>query len=104
MRYIHIDDGLRLHFPARSEDFDRGVEIGMLAVLMDQGSVEFTRKIARDNLPQVRVLAKQLGYRVIEGNSYEEWEKAAHGTEDTVSLTFRHGSAKPVLRLVHSAG
>src|SRR3954466_11222284 len=53
MRHIHLDDGLRLRFPGRSEDFDQGVEIGMIAVLMDQGLGEFSRWIARSNLSQV---------------------------------------------------
>lgn len=94
MRHIHLDDGLKLRFPGRSEEFDQGVEIGMLAVLMDQGLREFTRWISRANLDQVRALAKQLGYHVVEGNGDQDW----------VSLCFRYGQAKPVLRLVHSAG
>ena len=94
MRHIHLDDGLRLRFPARSEDFDQGVEIGMLAVLMDQGAREFTRWISRTNLDQARAIAKQLGYHVVEGDGGSDW----------VSLCFRQGHAKPALRLVHSAG
>ena len=96
MRHIHLDDGLRLRFPARSEDFDQGVEIGMIAVLMDQGVQKFSRWISRANLGQVEAIARQLGYHTVEGNGDEEW----------VDLTFRHGSvkAKPHLKLVHSAG
>ena len=94
MRHIHLDEDLRLRFPGRSEEFDQGVEIGMLAVLMDQGSLEFTRWISRANLDQARALAKQLGYHTVEGNGDADW----------VDLTFRQGHAKPSLRLVHSAG
>ncbi|RDI58518.1 hypothetical protein [Microvirga subterranea] len=94
MRHIHLDEGLRLRFPGRSEEFDQGVEIGMLAVLMDQGSVEFTRWISRANSDQARALAKQLGYHTVEGNGDGDW----------ISLTFRQGHAKPSLRLVHSVG
>jgi hypothetical protein len=96
MRHIHLDDGLRLRFPGRSEDFDQGVEIGMIAVLMDQEMPEFSRWISRSNLGQVEAIARQMGYRVTE----------AGGDEDWVDLTFRHGSikSKPNLRLVHSAG
>jgi hypothetical protein len=96
MRHIHLDDGLRLRFPARSEDFDQGVEIGMVAVLMDQGMREFSRWISRGNLGQIEAIAKQMGYHTVEGSGDEEW----------VDLTFRHGLAKskPSLRLVHSAG
>jgi hypothetical protein len=94
MRHIHLDEGLRLRFPGRSEEFDQGVEIGMLAVLMDQGGIEFTRWISRANLDQARALAKQLGYHTVEGNGDRDW----------VNLTFRQSQAKPALRLVHSVG
>lgn len=96
MRHIHLDDGLRLRFPGRSEDFDQGVEIGMIAVLMDQGLPEFSRWIARSNLSQVQAIAKQMGYRVEQDDGDEEW----------VEVAFVYGTvkAKPKLRLVHSAG
>ncbi|HEY8382883.1 MAG TPA: hypothetical protein VIL09_12120 [Microvirga sp.] len=94
MRHIHLADGVRLRFPGRDEDFNQGVEIGMLAVLMDQGEREFRRWISTTNLDQVRALAKQLGYNVVEGNGDEEW----------VELSFRYGQARPQLKLVHSAG
>ncbi|ANY81598.1 hypothetical protein BB934_05450 [Microvirga ossetica] len=96
MRHIHLDDGLRLRFPGRSEDFDQGVEIGMIAVLMDQGFPEFSRWIARATLSQVQAIAKQMGYRIEEDGGDEEW----------VEVTFLYGTtkAKPKLRLVHSAG
>jgi len=95
MRHIHLDDGLRLRFPARSEDFDQGVEIGMVAVLMDQGTREFSRWISRGNLGQVEAIAKQMGYHIVEGNGDDEWAE----------VTFHYGQAKskPHLRLVHSA-
>ena len=94
MRHIHLADGLRLRFPGRNEDFDQGVEIGMLAVLMDLGTREFTRWISAENLDQARALAKQLGYHAVEGASDGEW----------MELVFRTGAARPQLRLVHSAG
>ncbi len=96
MRHIHLDDGLRLRFPGRSEDFDQGVEIGMIAVLMDQGLGEFSRWIARTNLSQVEAIAKQMGYRIEDNGGDEEW----------ADITFLYGTtkAKPKLRLVHSIG
>jgi hypothetical protein len=92
MRHIHLADGLRLRFPGRSEEFDQGVEIGMLAVLMDLGDREFRRWISSANLAQARALAKQLGYHVVEGASDDEWTE----------LVFRYGPARPKLQLVHS--
>jgi hypothetical protein len=93
MRHIHLADGLRLRFPGRSEDFDQGVEIGMLAVAMDSGEREFSRWVSARNIDQVRALAKQFGYTVVEG----------HGDQDWIELQFRFGKARPQLKLVHSA-
>jgi hypothetical protein len=93
MRHIHLAEGLRLRFPGRSEDFDQGVEIGMLAVLMDLGQAEFSRWISAENRDQARALAQQLGYRMVEGASDADW----------IEMTFRSGPARPQLKLVHSA-
>jgi hypothetical protein len=93
MRHIHLAEGLRLRFPGRDENFDQGVEIGMLAVLMDMGTREFRRWISSANLDQVRALAKQLGYHVVEGEGGDGWTE----------LVFRSGQARPQLKLVHSA-
>jgi hypothetical protein len=94
MRHIHLTHGLRLRFPGRNEDFDQGVEIGMLAVLMDLGTREFSRWISSENLDQARALAKQLGYNVVVGDSDADWTE----------LVFRSGVVRPQLRLVHSVG
>jgi hypothetical protein len=92
MHHIHLTEGVRLRFPARSEDFDQGVEIGMLAVLMSQDNAEFVRRISGANLGQVRALADQFGYRLVEGPSEGDW----------VELTFYNRTARPRLRVVHS--
>ena len=94
MRHIHLADGLRLRFPGRPEEFDQGVEIGMLAVLMDQGEREFSHSISTPNVEQARALAKQLGYTVLAAGADPEWTE----------LVFRFGPARPKLKLVHSAG
>src|SRR3954471_19189419 len=101
MRHIHLADGLRLRFPGRNEDFDQGVEIGMLAVLMDLGQREFCRWISIENRNQARALAEQLGYHVVEGAV----EGAVEGQSDSswIEVTFRSGPARPHLKLVHSA-
>ena len=56
MHHIHLAAGMRLRFPARSADFDQGVEIGIVAALMSQDLTEFSRRISRENLGQVRAL------------------------------------------------
>jgi hypothetical protein len=92
MHHIHLAEGLRLRFPARSADFDQGVEVGMLAALMSQDVTEFSRRISMANLGQVRAVAEQFGYRLLEGEA----------VEDSVLLTFYSRSARPRLRVVHS--
>jgi hypothetical protein len=92
MHHIHLAEGLKLRFPARSTDFDQGVEVGMLAALMSQDVAEFNRRISSANLGQVRALADQFGYRLVEGEAESEW----------VELTFYNRTARPRLRVVHS--
>jgi len=94
MRQIHLADGLRLRFPGQDDSFDLGVEIGMLAVLMDQGLREFTRWIAAENVDQARALADRLGYRLVGGPT----------DEGLTRVTLRTGQVRPTLRLVQSAG
>ena len=92
MHHIHLAEGMRLRFPARSADFDQGVEIGIVAALMSQDLTEFTRKVSRDNLGQVRALVEQFGYRLVEGS--EEG--------DFIEINFLGRTARPRLRVVHS--
>jgi len=94
MRHIHVDDGFRLRFPGRSEDFDQGVEIGMLAVLMDLKTTEFRRWISKANQGQAEALARQMGYYIVRGEEADDW----------VDLVFRDAPARPQLKLVYSSG
>ena len=93
MRHIHLADGMRLRFPGRTEEFDLGVEIGVLAVLMDSGLREIQRVISTANLDQARALAEKMGYRLTEG----------FRDNSEVSVTLRFGQARPALKLVRSA-
>jgi hypothetical protein len=92
MRHIHLTDGLRLRFPGRGEEFDQGVEIGALAVLMDIATPNVSRWIATANVEQARALAQKMDYRVAEGASEAGW----------TYVTLHRGPARPQLRLVHS--
>lgn len=93
MRQIHLTEGTRVRFPGRTEEFDQGVEIGILAVLMDFGTPELTRPIATSNLEQARALAEKLGYRLLEGAA----------TEGHTTIILRRAKIRPALKLVHSA-
>jgi hypothetical protein len=95
MRHIHLSDDMRVRFPARSEDFDLGVEIGVIAALMEAHMREFTRRVSPANLEQARALADKMGFRVLHPPIPEP------AAEEWVDLTFRHGQARPSLRLVH---
>ena len=92
MRHIHLTDGMRLRFPGRTEEFDQGVEIGMLAVHMDLGAREISRWISRGSLVQARALAEKMGYRLVEG----------HADGEHVEVTLRTGAVRPQLRVVSS--
>jgi riboflavin synthase alpha subunit len=92
MREIHVEDGLCLRFPGRDEDFNEGVEIGIVAVLMGAGESGFTRCLATANLEQARSVAEKMGYHLVTGR--------CDGLSTLV--TFRAGPPRPKLALVHS--
>lgn len=92
MRHIYLSEDMRLRFPARSEEFDLGVEIGAIAALMEAHLREFTRRVSSTNLDQARALADKMGFRAMPASDEGDW----------VDVTFRQGGARPSLRLVHS--
>lgn len=89
---IHLDDGLVVRFPGRNQDFAEGVEVGMLAALMDQGACELQRWIRVSNVDQVRTLADRFGYRLVQGER--------SGTLTRVTLS--QGRVRPRLRVVRN--
>lgn len=92
MRPIHLADGVRLRFPHRGDDFAAGVEIGMIAVLMDIALAEFTRRVASENVGQVRALARRMNYGIVVQEVDDGWS----------DVSFSYGR-KPRLTLVHAA-
>jgi hypothetical protein len=95
MRIIHIGDDVRLRFPGRDEQFDQGVEIGVVAALIEAGLIEFSRPIGEGSLDQARSLAGSMGYRVVEEPAEED---------GYVFATFSRASRRPQLRLVSNNG
>ena len=92
MRHIHVEDGLSLRFPGRDEEFNEGVEIGIVAARMSTGQSCFTTRVSLANIEQACSLAEKMGYRLILGP-----------TQDTsAQVTFRTSPARPRLTLVHS--
>jgi hypothetical protein len=92
VRRIHVEEGLSLRFPGRDEDFNEGVEIGILAALMSSGQRGFTHWVSSDNLEQARAVAGKMGYRLTAG----------HVDGDLTEIILRTGRARPALTLVHS--
>jgi hypothetical protein len=90
MRFIELDEGLRLRFPGQSEDFSAGFEMGALAAFLSFGLRECTRAISTDNLDQARDIAESLHYRMIPGAQHD----------DGVTVRFVQGGARPALRVV----
>jgi hypothetical protein len=92
VRRIHVEDGLSLRFPHRDQEFNEGVEIGILAVFMSSGQRGFTHWVSTANVEQARSLAAGMGYRLTQGD-----------TDGMLTeLIFRTGRARPQLTLVHS--
>lgn len=92
MRYIQVEDGLRLRFAARDEEFDQGVEMGILVAQMSAGQITFTRSISTASVDQARSLAAKMGYHLV----------VASADETSAEITFRAGRARPKLTVVHS--
>ncbi|WP_375410968.1 hypothetical protein [uncultured Methylobacterium sp.] len=92
MRHIHIEDGLRLRFPGRDEEFDQGVEIGLLVAQLASGTAEFTRLVAMANVEQARDVARQLGYHV----------RISGVDAGSSEISFSRRKRRPTLTLVHS--
>lgn len=93
MRYIHVDDGLRLCFPGRDETFDEGVEAGLLIANLAAGPTEFTLRLATVGLEQAGILAERMGYRTHVVQTDGPWS-------DVMFLT---GRRRPKLMLVHTS-
>ena len=93
MRQVEIESGLRLRFPHRSEEFDQGVEIGMLAVLMATSGMDFERSISIENLDQARALADKLGYHLV----------CRTTDANAADVLFKTGRPRPQLTLVHTS-
>ena len=92
MRFIHVEDGLRLRFPGRDAAFNEGVEIGILAVNLASGRGEFTLQLSSATLEQARTLAAQMGYRVHIVRDDQNWAE----------VTFLTGRRRPKLTLIHN--
>jgi len=91
MRRLEILNDLYLKFPGRSAEFDLGVEIGALSVLMAQGEAMVCRQLTAEGVEQLRPLAERFGYNIVA-------TEAEGGLVDVTIVHRRYG--RPKLRVV----
>ena len=90
MRHIELEEHLRVRFPTRSEEFNQGVEVGVVAAMMTAGTPSFCRWLSRNATSQVEELARRLGYRIT-----EQQRKG-----DRAEIAFHATFVRPALRVV----
>lgn len=90
MRKIEILDDLRLRFPGRDREFDLGVEVGSISVLIAQGVAVIERDISREALEQLRPIAERFRYAI----------SCSDCASDIVRIRFARFRHKPHLRIV----
>ena len=91
MRQIYVDEEIRIRFPQRGTEFDDGVEIGILVLMMTQGETVIERWVSSSCFPQVQALAPQFSYRVTAGGE---------SPDGKVLLTLTSSRVRPRLRIV----
>jgi hypothetical protein len=64
MRSIYVEDGLRVSFPGRDEEFDQGVEMGIAIALMAAGQ-DFTVWLSTDSIEQANELAARMNFHTV---------------------------------------
>ena len=90
MRVIEIIDDVRLRFPGRGAEFDIGVEVGALSVLMAQGAPLIQRQVSAAATEQLRPIAERFRYALV----------ATEGENGLMNISLLHWSRKPLLRVV----
>jgi hypothetical protein len=90
VRQIELEDALKIRFASQPEEFDRGVEVGMVAAMMAAGVATFERTVSADVEEPVRRLAEKLGYRIVPNPL----------SEGKTRLRLARASLRPQLRVV----
>lgn len=90
MRKIQIIEDVRVRFPGRDKEFDLGVEVGAVSVLLAQGYPVVEREISVEALDQVRPIADRFGYTL---TSYEV-------SDGLTRVRFDRYRRRPQLRVV----
>jgi hypothetical protein len=90
MRKIEIFDDVRLRFPGRDAEFDLGVEVGAVSVLMAQGHMLIQRELSDAAVEQLRPIAERFGYALV----------ATEAVSDMAQVSLSPKSRRPLLRIV----
>jgi hypothetical protein len=90
MRKIEIFDDVRLRFPGRDAEFDLGLEIGAISVLMAQGHMLIQRELSDAAVEQLRPIAERFGYALV----------ATEAVSSLAWVTLSPKSRRPLLRIV----
>jgi hypothetical protein len=90
MRKTEIFDDVRLRFPGRDAEFDLGVEIRAVSVLMAQGHTLIQRDLSPAAVEQLRPIADRFSYALV---ATDDAPGMSH-----VSLSPK--SRRPLLRIV----
>ena len=90
MRKIEIIDDVRMRFPGRETEFDIGVEVGAMSVLIAQGTPVVERQISKDALEQLRPIAERFRYVI----------NATEDEDGVMSVCLAHRPKRPQLRVV----
>lgn len=90
MRKIEILDDVRLRFPARDAQFDLGLEVGAVSVLLAQGAGLIQRELSPAAVEQLRPIAERFRYALV-----------ANAAEDGLcAVSLIPWSRRPLLRVV----
>lgn len=90
MRKIEILEDVRLRFPGRDAEFDLGLEVGAVCVLMALGEPIIQRDLSAAAVEQLRPIAERLRYVLV----------ATASDESMMSVSLTHRSRRPLLRVV----
>lgn len=90
MRKIEIVDGVRVRFPHANAEFDLGLEVGAISVLMAQGLPLIQKELSLAASEHLRPLAEKFRYTLV----------ATPGADDDMVSVSLIQWSRPLLRLV----
>ncbi|WP_108396828.1 hypothetical protein [Devosia submarina] len=90
MQTIEIIDDVRMRFPGRGAEFDLGVEVGSVSVLLAQGVPLVQRTLSAAATEQLRPIAERFRYALV----------ATSAGEGMMEVSLVHWSRRPLLRVV----